>query len=418
MSHFKERLSPYLCGYRKGFSTQQALLTLIENCKLSLDTQGFSGAVLMDLSKAFDTLDHELLIAKLAAYGFDKKSLLLMNSYLTNRWQRTKINTSFSSWTELLFGVPQGSVLGPLLFNIYINDLFFELSQTRVCNYADDTTLFDCRKNMNYLIKNLEHDSKIAITWFEDNYMKLNEEKCHFIISGHKYEHTYAKIGKIKIWESDQVKLLGINIDRNLKFNIHVSTLCAKAGRKLTVLNRLVKLLNLKKRRLSMKAFIESQFNYCPLIWMFHSRTLNSKINKLHERALRLVYNDETSSFEELLKRDNSVKIHTRNLHYLATEVYKIKNSIASNIVQQILPMRDQPYQLRSKTCFKPFNPSTTIYGMNSIRYLGPEIWKLLPEKLKSVPSLSSFKTNIKDITFDNCPCRLCKQYVKELGFL
>ena len=95
---------------------------------------------------------------------------------------------------------------------------------------------------------------------------------------------TYlCKIGKIKIWESDQVKL-------------HVSSLCAKAGRKLTVLNRLVKLLNLKKRRLLMKAFIESQFNYCPLIWMFHSRTLNSKINKLHERALRLVYNDETST--------------------------------------------------------------------------------------------------------------------------
>ena len=95
---------------------------------------------------------------------------------------------------------------------------------------------------------------------------------------------------------------------------------------------------------------------------MFHSSTLNSKINTFHERALSIVYNDATSSFEELLKRDNSVKIHTRNLQSLATEMIKIKNSIASNIVQQMLSIRDKPCQLRNKTCFKPFNPSTAIY--------------------------------------------------------
>ena len=109
-------LSPYLCGYRKRFSTQQALLSLIENWKKSLDNKGFGGAVLMDLSKAFDTINHELLIAKLEAYGFGNKSLKLLHSYLSNRWQRTKVNTSFSSWTELILGVPQGSVLGHLLF--------------------------------------------------------------------------------------------------------------------------------------------------------------------------------------------------------------------------------------------------------------------------------------------------------------
>ena len=105
-------LSPYLCGFRKGFNTQQALLSLIENWKKILDNKGFGGAVLMDLSKAFDTLNHELLIAKLHAYGFQRDSLRLLYSYLTNRWQRTKVNSSFSSWTELLKGVPQGSVLG------------------------------------------------------------------------------------------------------------------------------------------------------------------------------------------------------------------------------------------------------------------------------------------------------------------
>ena len=115
----KNKLSPYLCGYRKGFSTHYALLSLIERWKKILDEKGFGGAVLMDLSKAFDTLNHELLIAKLSAYGFNNESLKLIRSYLTNRWQRTKINKSFSRWTELLQSVPQRSVLSPLLFNIY-----------------------------------------------------------------------------------------------------------------------------------------------------------------------------------------------------------------------------------------------------------------------------------------------------------
>ena len=162
--HFEKYLSPFLCGYRKGFSTQHAILYLIERWKSTLDNRGFGAAVLMDLSKAFDTLNHDLLIAKLEAYGFTKDALLLVHSYLTNRWQHTKINNSFSPWTELLLGVPQGSVLGPFLFNIYLNDLFLHLNESVICNYADDTTLFDSGKNLDDTIKNLEHDSLIALT--------------------------------------------------------------------------------------------------------------------------------------------------------------------------------------------------------------------------------------------------------------
>ena len=203
-------LSPFLCGYRKFYSTQY-FLRIYRKMENMLDNRGYAGAILMDLSNAFDTINHESLLAKLYAYGFEKNALnALIRSYLTERWQRTKINHSFSSWTELLQGVPQGSVLGPLLFNIYINDLFFIIEQAEICSYADDNTINACDMNLENLLRRLEHDSHLAIEWFKQNYMKLNEGKCHLLISGSKHEVLWANIGGKKIWESKEEKFLGL----------------------------------------------------------------------------------------------------------------------------------------------------------------------------------------------------------------
>ena len=157
--------------------TQYPIRSFVITWKMEKDhwQQRFCMWVLMDHSKAFGTLNHELLIAKLHAYGFGKESLMLLLSYLWNRWQRTKIDTSLSSWTELLQSVPQGSVLGPLLFNIYLNDLFFFLD-CNVCNFADDTTPFICNKILDFVLNELERTSNIAIDWLENNYMKMKSD--------------------------------------------------------------------------------------------------------------------------------------------------------------------------------------------------------------------------------------------------
>ena len=146
---------------------------------------------------------------KLHAYGFSKGALKLIFSYISESWQRNKINKSFSSWSALLQGVPQGSALGPILFNIYLNSLFYFFS-CDVCNFAGDTTPYVCDKNLEFVLSKLENHSDIAIKWFEDDYMKINSDKCHLFISGHKFKHLCSKIGDDTIWETGTVKLLGI----------------------------------------------------------------------------------------------------------------------------------------------------------------------------------------------------------------
>ena len=134
----------------------------LEKWKKILDDNGYAGAVLIDLSKAFDTINHELLIAKLHAYGFSKEALALIASYLSDRWQHVKINDTFTTWSSSEQDVPQGSVLGPVLLNIYLNDLFFALFLVNVCNFADNTTPFVCDLNIEVVLSPLEECSELV----------------------------------------------------------------------------------------------------------------------------------------------------------------------------------------------------------------------------------------------------------------
>ena len=166
---------------------------------------------------------HDLLIAKLEAYGLDNDSLNLLLDYVTFRKQRTKVGSAYSKWSKIRRGIPQGSILGPLLFNIFINDIFMIIEQSDICNFADDNTLYSCGKWLTEIKENLVSDTKSILNWFRLNSLKANPGKFQFMILGDKSHHKHVlKINSVKIEASDGVLLLGITIGKKLTFKQHV----------------------------------------------------------------------------------------------------------------------------------------------------------------------------------------------------
>ena len=268
-------------------------------------------------------------------------------------------------------------------------DQFYECEENDIANYPDDTTPYSCGTDIRTVISGLQAISTKVFNWFGNNHMKANPGKCHLLLSTKSPE--VISVDGIQIKSSTAETLLGITIDSELNFDNHA--ICNKVGRKINALGRIANYMSIEKRRIVMKTFIESQFNYCPLIWMFHSRTINNKINRLHERALRIVYSDFKSSFEGLPMKDNSFSIHERNIQSLAIEIYKFLNGLSPSFLNNVFHKNiSKSYDLRNHKELYSRNPKTVRYGTETVSYMAPKIWSKVPETIKISSSLDSFK--------------------------
>ena len=270
----EEYFSPFMSAYRTNYISQHVIIRLLEEWRKKLDDNFVVGAVLTDLSKAFDSIPHDLLIAKLAARGLSKEALIYILSYLSNRKQCVRINDTYSEFENIITGVAQGSILGPLLFNLSINDLFFFILIASVHNFADDNTLSAFAENVSKLINILQSESEVITDWFKKNQMIVNPDKFQVIITDKKKgDHTNENIvidnKQIKIVPS--VELLGIQLDDKLNFNQHISNICKSAANQLNALIRLQKFLSFKEKKVLIYSYFLANFNYCPLVWMFSS---------------------------------------------------------------------------------------------------------------------------------------------------
>ena len=209
--------------------------------------------------------------------------------------------------------------------------------------------------------------------------MKANSDKRHLLLKCN--EPSTLVIGGSSIETSTKKVLLAITIDKDLKFDDHVNSLCKKACQKLNALARLAPYMNVEKRRIIMKVFIESQFGYCPLVWMFHSRDSNKKINRIHERALRITCNNKSPSFQDLLDEDNSVTIHYRNIITLAIKTFKVLHGVSPPLLNEVFVERNSNCHLPGNNLLKRQRVDSVRYGRESVSFLAPKIWDILPKE-------------------------------------
>ena len=372
--------SPFISAYRKSYSTQQVIIRLLEEWREKLDKNLIVSAVLMDLSKAFDCIPHDLIISKLAAYGFKRETLKLIYCYLKGRKQCVKINNTYSDYNEIISGVPQGSILGPVFFNLSINDLFFFIEKASMHNFADDNTLSAWGETVSKLIDTLESESNIAIDWFTKNEVIINSDKFQAIILDKKKSNITnipLTVDNQTIKSVPSVALLGIHLDDKLNFNLHISNICRSAANQLNALIRLKNYLSFNAKRVLINSYIISNFNYCPLVWMFSTAKSLNKIESLQKRTLRFLYNDYSISYEGLLEKAGKVKMNVYRLRNLCVEIYKTINKLNPEFMNNIFKVKENKRVVREQYKLNLETPewNQVTFGAKILKVYGSKVW-------------------------------------------
>ena len=407
---FNNIFNPYLSAFRPGYGCQSTLLKVIEDWKKALDDNKYVAAILMDLSKAFDCLPHDLLIYKLQSYGLTENALKLIKDYLSSRKQCVRVGSNLSDFRDIYKGVPQGSILGPVLFNIFINDIFNFVNDCDLYNYADDNTLSCIDSNIDNVKSRLESDSHILTQWFSDNHMKANPDKFQGISIGKKTKEQNISfdLDGNSISCDDSAKLLGVTIDFKLKFDIHISELCKKAARQLNVLKRIGKYLCKLGKLNIYYSFILSNFNFCPLTWHFCGETYTKKLEKIQERALRFIYEDYTSDYETLLSRSKLPSLKLRRMRIMALEVHKIIYKQGPTYLHDLVNVKESSFNFRYKNTANIPQVRTTSYGSNSFRSSAPKLWNSLPQHFRDEVNYERFRGLINAWSGESCSCSFC----------
>lgn len=412
-------LDPNQSAYKKFHSTITALLKVTDDILEGIEDFEVSIMIFLDFSKAFDTINHRLLLEKLKILGFDGPSCNWIKSYLSNRYQRVKHGDKFSEWKLIKNGVPQGSILGPLLFIILTSDMRKCFRYGNYHEYADDTTEYKNTtvENINDSIQDINHDMQRVAEYCKNNILTLNEGKCEFMIVGSRSAIRKVKdvildpilINGKPIKRVSHAKSLGLTYDEILSWNKQVNKNVGCAISKFKEFSNCKRMLNFEAKKTLCESMVLSQFNYADVVIMNMNKVSQYKIQKIQNLCIRFIFNckkNKVTSISDLRKKLGWFSMSERRAIHGLTFMFKISKGMAPNYLTDLITFTNEIHQVNTRSRNRNviwINKEVKINSRrNAFIFSMSNLYNKLPEDIITSPSVAIFKSKIKKYTSEN----------------
>jgi len=392
-------------GFRPRHSTTDAIIDFTQNVYETYEKKEHGLGVFLDLTKAFDTINHKILLRKLEWYGIRGKTLEWFTSYLSNRKLLVNYNNTESELYDITYGVPQGSILGPLLFILYINDLPHALTHSSPILFADDTSLYLSHTSLKEVTSRANIDLELLYEWFKANRLSLNIPKTQYIhftmrdLKIHTDKTGYIQIGGNTIEQKETLRFLGMHIDSLLDWKHHIIHIKNKLYSGIYAMNRIKNYLPLKYMKTLYYTLIQSHIDYGLILYGNANKKYITKLQTLQNKAIRIISTKaQNSSIISLYRKLRILKVKEQYKLFVGKFMYRFKTETLPNAIQNLYQTNREFHNYNTRNRYNLATKKHRLHKTNkSLMNMGPKIWNNLPNTIKNAQTFNNFKYQLKN---------------------